>query len=59
MTSLILIVGIPFIIALILKIIHLLTVKKENRQESINLMSEIVEYNTYLKINNSIINGEI
>ena len=59
MRDLILIIGIPFLIALTLKIIYLLTVKKEVRQESINLMSEIANYDTYIQINDNIVNGEV
>lgn len=59
MRGLILIIGISFLIALTLKIIYLLTVKKEVRQESVNLMSEIANYDTYIQIHDNIVNGEV
>lgn len=59
MKELIIIVAIPFIVATILKIIYIFTIKKEDKQESINLMSENADYDTYIKINENIMKGEV
>lgn len=57
MNDLILITGVPMIITLVIKCIYIKTTTKEERKENIDLMSSVINYEDYVKINNDIIQG--
>lgn len=59
MTELVYIIGVAMLIALTLKCIYIKTTTKEERKENINLMSEIVNYDDYIRIYNDIAEGEL